>query len=311
VIITTQDLTKRFGATLALESVDCKIGAGTTGLLGPNGAGKTTLLRILLGLLPAQGKATVLDLDPMRKPLAVRARLGYMPESECLIPGLRGVEAVTFMGRISGMPARAALQRAHEVLYFVGLGEARYREVGEFSTGMQQRLKLAQALVHDPDLLFLDEPTNGLDPKGRQEMLAVVKELAVDHKKHVVLSSHLLPDVEAVCTNVILMNRGRIVRAGPLAELTSDSDGSYSVKVRGDEERFAAELATRGGSIRNPEPPLPTAKQVSRESHRVHLPENGGPKLIFEAAAAAGAQLREMKPMRRSLEDVFMEAMED
>ncbi|MEE8105563.1 MAG: ABC transporter ATP-binding protein [Planctomycetota bacterium] len=295
-IISTENLTKHFGATLALESVSCAIEPGTTGLLGPNGAGKTTLLRILLGLLPAKGKATVLDIDPMRQPLAVRARLGYMPESECLIPGLTGVEAVSFMGRISGMPSRAALQRAHEVLYFVGLGEARYREVGEFSTGMQQRLKLAQALVHDPDLLFLDEPTNGLDPKGRQEMLAVVKELAVDHKKSVVLSSHLLPDVEAVCTNVVLMNRGRIVRAGPLAELTSDSDGSYSVQVRGDEEKFAAELASRGGSI---------------NERRVHLPDDAGTRLIFEAAAAAEVQLREVKPMRRSLEDVFMEAMDE
>ncbi len=298
-IIAAKQLHKRFGDTVALSGVTTEIEAGATGLLGPNGAGKTTLLRILLGLLPADGSATVMGIDPMRRPRQVRARLGYMPESECLIPGLLGIKAVAFLGRLAGMARRAALQRAHEVLYYVGLGEARYREVGEFSFGMQQRLKLAQALVHDPDLLFLDEPTNGLDPKGRHEMLTVIRELAVDHGKNVVLSSHLLPDVESVCTNVLLLNRGKVVRQGTIAELTKKTEDVFDVTWRGDEKRFGEELRRVG------------AEPLQNERYLVKVPSAQGTGPIFKAATAAGVQIRGLKPLRRSLEDVFMEAMRE
>jgi ABC-2 type transport system ATP-binding protein len=266
-IIAVKDLHKRFGDTVALSGVTTEIEAGATGLLGPNGAGKTTLLRILLGLLPADGSATVMGIDPMRRPRQVRARLGYMPESECLIPGLLGIKAVAFLGRLAGMARRAALQRAHEVLYYVGLGEARYREVGEFSFGMQQRLKLAQALVHDPDLLFLDEPTNGLDPKGRHEMLTVI--------------------------------RGKVVRQGTIAELTKKTEDVFDVTWRGDEKRFGEELRRVG------------AEPLQNERYLVKVPSAQGTVPIFKAATAAGVQIRGLKPLRRSLEDVFMEAMRE
>jgi ABC-2 type transport system ATP-binding protein len=235
----------------------------------------------------------------MRRPVAVRARVGYMPESECLIPGLYGVDVVAYMGRLAGMGSRAAFKRAHEVMYYVGLGEERYREASEYSLGMQQRLKLAIALVHDPDLLFLDEPTNGLDPAGRDEMLTLTRELAAEHGKNLVLSSHLLRDVEQVCSNVVMLKEGRVARQGPIAELTSSQRGSFEVQIRGDRERFERELRAVGGLA-----------QGDGELH-VLLPEGAGTEAIFRAARASGAQVRGLRPTRRSLEEVFLKEVED
>jgi len=299
VILQTTRLTKRFGPTLALDDVTCAIGEGATGLLGPNGAGKTTLLRILLGLLPAEGEARVLGKDPMREPRAVRARLGYMPESECIIPGLPGVDVVAYMGRLAGMPARDAFKRAHQVMYEVGLGDERYREATEYSLGMQQRLKLATALVHDPDLIFLDEPTNGLDPQGRDEMLGLIRELAETHHKSIILSSHLLPDVEQVCRDVIVLQKGRVAREGTLAELTGAVGGRYLVRVGGDAALFRARIAGEGAG----------AEEHGREV-LVTLPPERDTTVIFRAAVAAGAQVRGLRPVRRSLEDVFLDAVQ-
>jgi ABC-2 type transport system ATP-binding protein len=299
VIVSTQDLSKKFGSTVALQGVVCEIGGGATGLLGPNGAGKTTLLRVLLGLLPASGTARVLGLDPMRQPRQVRALLGYLPESECIIPGMFGVDVVAYMGRLAGMPGRDAFKRAHEVMYFVGLEEERYRETSEYSVGMQQRLKLATALVHDPPVLFLDEPTNGLDPKGRDDMLTLIRDLALDHGKHVLLSSHLLPDVEQVCTNVVMLREGRIARQGPIQELTSSVGGSYAVTVRGDAARFRAELRAAG------------AEESGSDEVLVRLPAGGDTAVVFRAAVAAAVQVRGLRPVRRTLEDVFLDAVGD
>ncbi len=299
-ILGTEHLTKKFGSFTALDNVDLEVGEGATGLLGPNGAGKTTLLRVLLGLLPAQGRAEVLGLDPTREPLQVRARLGYMPESECLIPGLTSVEVVAFLGRLAGLERRQALKRAHEVLYYVGLGEARYRAVDEYSLGMQQRLKLAQALVHDPDVLFLDEPTNGLDPKGRTEMLGLISELAREHHKHIILSSHLLPDVEAVCPHVVVLDRGRVVRQGDVAEMTAGGDRAWHVEIRGDADGFCRALTELGATAHMDGAVL------------VELPGGGDDtSLIFRAAVDTGVQVRGLTPTRRSLEDVFLDAVAD
>jgi ABC-2 type transport system ATP-binding protein len=304
VIVSTHDLSKRFGETVALDGITCEIGAGATGLLGPNGAGKTTLLRILLGLLPAAGETRVLDLDPMRRPRQVRALLGYMPESECIIPGLFGVDVVAYMGRLAGMPRRDAFKRAHEVMYYVGLEEERYRETTEYSLGMQQRLKLATALVHDPSLLLLDEPTNGLDPKGRDEMLTLIRELAHEHGKNLLLSSHLLPDVEHVCRDVIMLREGRIARRGPIDELTTSERGSYVVVVRGDTVRFRAALEAAGAEAAGAE----TAGDGEVE---VRLAAGADASLVFRAAVTAGVQVRGLKPVRRTLEDVFLAAVEE
>jgi ABC-2 type transport system ATP-binding protein len=297
-VLTTRNLRKTFGSTVALDGVDAEIGEGATGLLGPNGAGKTTLLRILLGLLPAEGEARVMGLDPFREPRAVRARIGYMPESECTIPGLFGVDAVAYLGRLAGMPRRDAFKRAHEVMYFVGLGEERYREASEYSTGMQQRLKLAAALVHDPELLMLDEPTNGLDPKGREEMLTLLKELATEHKKQLLLSSHLLPDVEHVCSNVVMLRQGRIVERGPIGELTSGEKGVYELRVRGDRARLLAQLKSLGAEVGEP------------GEGAVVLVRTEDTATIFRAAQAAEVQLRGLRAVRRSLENVFLDALE-
>ncbi len=297
-LVAVEALSKRFGRTVALDQVSFSIGGGAVGLLGPNGSGKTTLLRILLGLLPAKGTASVLGLDPMRRPREVRARIGYVPESECIVPGLTGVDVVAFLGRLAGMSKGAARKRAHEVTYFVGLDEERYREASEYSQGMQQRLKLATALVHDPDVLFLDEPTNGLDPAGRLEMLDLIRELATEHGKHVLLSSHLLQDVERVCTEVVMLRSGRLLRHGTLAGLTSAGDGSYRVRVRGDEERFVAELRAAGGDA------------SGQEDLLVTLPAGASTDLVFRVAHAALVQVRALAPTRRTLEDVFLEEME-
>ncbi len=298
-ILQTNHLSKSFGTTVALDDVTLEIGAGATGLLGPNGAGKTTLLRVLLGLLPAKGTASVLGVDPMRSPREVRARLGYMPESECLVPGLYGVDTVSFMGRLAGMPARAAFKRAHEVMYFVGLGEERYRDASEYSTGMQQRLKLAIALVHDPELLFLDEPTNGLDPRGRDEMLTLIAELARDHQKHILLSSHLLKDVELVCREVVMLRGGSVARRGDIKELTAGQTGAYLVTVANHDAEFRASL-TELGAVASAKSPV-----------HVVLPLGATTELIFEASRRSQARVKGLMAVRRSLEDVFLDAVEE
>ncbi len=285
----------------ALDGVTLKFEAGATGLLGPNGSGKTTLLRILLGLLPADGSASVLGLDPARAPLAVRARIGYMPESECLIPGLAGVDVVAYLGRLSGMQKRPALKRAHEVMYYVGLDEQRYRDASEYSQGMQQRLKLATALVHDPDLIFLDEPTNGLDPDGRADMLEIVDELVREHGKNLILSSHLLQDVERVCTHVVMLDKGRVVRTGEIDQLTSDHTGTYEVRVDAQQDAFVEQLRAAGAEV---------AAGTGPAALLVRLPDGEGTRVLFRVAREVGARVRHVKPTRRSLEDVFMAEME-
>jgi len=299
VIIETHELSKHFGRVRALDGVSLAIEEGATGLLGPNGSGKTTLLRLLLGLISGKGRATVLGIDPARNPLRVRARIGYMPESECIIPGLSGVDVVVYLGRLAGLARRPALKRAHEVMYYVGLEESRYRDATEYSQGMQQRLKLATALVHDPDLIFLDEPTNGLDPDGRTEMLEIVGELAREHGKHIILSSHLLKDVEQVCSHVVMLQNGRVARTGEIESLTSDHTGAYDVGVLGDETRFAEALRLAGAEV------------ADGKAMQVRLPASEGPRFLFRIAREAGVQLCSVAPTRRSLEDVFMAEMEN
>src|SRR5213594_1567446 len=216
-LVEFKDLVVSYGPVQALSGVSGAFPAGPTGLLGPNGAGKTTLLKTLLGFLePDRGMINAFGLDPTKRPLDVRRRIGYMPEVDCHLPGMTAAAFVAFAGELSGMPRDEAISRAHEVLYYVGLGEARYRTVDTYSTGMKQRVKLAQALVHDPDLLLLDEPTNGLDPAGRDEMLALVRDLAHNKNISLIFSSHVMPDVESVCDMVVVMNRGRVVMRGPI-----------------------------------------------------------------------------------------------
>src|SRR5580700_8671149 len=246
-IVALENVTVAYGANTALREVTAAFGAGAIGLLGPNGAGKSTMIKALLGfIVPAAGRMRVLGLDVAASPLEIRARVGYMPESDAPIPGMNAVSFVAYCGELAGLPRVDAMQRAHEVLFYVGLGEARYRNVETYSTGMKQRIKLAQALVHDPDLMFLDEPTNGMDPKGRDEMLDLVRDLAHNKGMSLILSSHLLPDVEYVCDHVVVVDKGAVAAAGPIETLKGPAGRVYEVRVKGDREPFVAALNAAG-----------------------------------------------------------------
>src|SRR2546425_12440117 len=233
-LVEFKDLVVSYGAVPALSGVSGAFPPGPTGLLGPNGAGKTTLLKTLLGFLePDSGMINAFGLDPTKRPLDVRRRIGYMPEVDCHLPGMTAAAFVAFAGELSGLPRDEAISRAHEVLYYVGLGEARYRRVDTYSTGMKQRVKLAQALVHDPDLLLLDEPTNGLDPQGREEMLTLIADVAGRRQMSLILCSHLLRDVERVCETGILVNQGQVAAAGSLSEPTAAQRAAFAVRWKG------------------------------------------------------------------------------
>src|SRR5436190_17612991 len=210
-VVTLEGVTVMYATHAALSEVTAAFPAGAVGLLGPNGAGKSTLIKTLLGfVVPDRGRMQVLGFDVAHAPLDIRARVGYVPESDAHIPGMNAVSFVAYCGELAGLPPADAVQRAHEVLFYVGLGEARYRNVETYSTGMKQRIKLAQALVHDPELLFLDEPTNGLDPRSRDEMLELISEMPERRGCKIVLSTHLLPDVERVCDEAVIMHRGTV-----------------------------------------------------------------------------------------------------
>src|SRR6187401_446012 len=233
-----------YGTNAALRDVTASFPKGAVGLLGPNGAGKSTLLKSLLGFIPpSSGRLEVLGLNVAHQPLEVRARLGYMPENDGHIPGMNAVIFVAYAGELAGLPHADAMQRAHEVLFYVGLGEARYRNLETYSTGMKQRIKLAQALVHDPDLLFLDEPTNGMDPKGREEMLTLIADIARNKGINVILSSHLLPDVEHTCDHVVVLDKGTVATFGPIDELKGPTGRVYEVRVKGELAPFIAALS--------------------------------------------------------------------
>src|SRR3954466_2984708 len=246
-VVQLDAVTVIYGKNQALNNVSAKFIKGAVGLLGPNGAGKSTMLKSLLGFIkPAKGRMTVLDMDVAQAPLAIRARIGYMPENDAHIPGMNAVSFVAYCGQLAGLPAADAMQRAHEVLYYVGLGEARYRNVDTYSTGMKQRTKLAQALLHDPDLLFLDEPTNGMDPKGRDEMLDLVRDLGHNKNVNLILSSHLLPDVEYTCDDVIVMDKGQVVAQGPIAELKGPGGRVFELRIKGNLPGFLEVLRQAG-----------------------------------------------------------------
>jgi ABC-2 type transport system ATP-binding protein len=241
-VIATEGLTKTFGRQRALDQVTLQISSGSIGLLGPNGAGKTTFMKCLLQLLPiSSGSARLLGREVGREGREIRKRVGYAPEQNCHIPGMAGCEYVTYCAQLSGLPFQAARQRAHEMLDFVGLGQERYRKVDTYSTGLKQRLKLAQAIVHDPELVFLDEPTNGLDPKGQGQILELVRGLWRDYGITVVLSSHLLHDVERVCEQIIIIARGRVLVHDTLQNLKARKRGAAEVVLaRGHGELQAA-----------------------------------------------------------------------
>jgi ABC-2 type transport system ATP-binding protein len=301
-VVQCESVTVRYGKNVALRDVTTSFLPGAIGLLGPNGAGKSTLLKSLLGFLkPEGGKMNVLGLDVASSPLEIRARLGYMPESDAHIPGMNAVSFVAYCGQLAGLPAADAMQRAHEVLYYVGLGEARYRNLETYSTGMKQRIKLAQALVHDPDLLFLDEPTNGMDPKGRDEMLELIRDLAHNKGVNLILSSHLLPDVEYTCDHVVVMDKGQITANGPIADLKGPAGRVYELRIKGDTMQFISILRAQGYECHD----------TDEDIMRVFVPGSAdeGARILFTLAAREGAQVRHLRPSVPTLEDVFARAV--
>jgi ABC-2 type transport system ATP-binding protein len=243
-LIVTEALTMRYpGRVTALDGLTLDVGPGIIGLVGANGAGKSTLLKILLGLLRAtSGSVRLLGMDPVRQPERVRARVGYMPEHDCLPPDLIAAELVTHLARISGLPKTAARERASEALRHVGLYEERYRQIGGYSTGMKQRVKLAQALVHDPDVLLLDEPTNGLDPTGREAMLELIARIGGEFGISIVVCSHLLGEVERICDTLVAIDAGRLLRADRISAMTG-ATGVLVVEVDEGTEQLAAALS--------------------------------------------------------------------
>src|SRR5579859_8077903 len=246
-LIDLQDVSRQFGPVTALRNVTIRLTPGRVGLLGPNGAGKSTLLKILLGLLPpSSGEGRVLGHVIGRDGAALRRAIGYMPEADALVPGLRGAEYVALAGELYGMPRREAQRRAHEVLTYLELEDARYRRLEEYSTGMKQRLKLAQALVHDPPVLLLDEPTSGLDPSGREAMLRLLLTLGVEHGKSFILCTHLLGDVERVCETVLILHQGRLLLQGGVDELRMRRQDRYRLQIQGDSQGFLEELRLEG-----------------------------------------------------------------
>ncbi len=254
-LIEVQNLRCEFGGFPAIRDLTLSLPHGRIGLLGPNGAGKSTLLKIFMGLIaPTSGTGRVLDQSlggdrDAANNWQLRRQIGFMPEAEALVPGLTGIEFVSFAGELCGMPRRHAQRRAHEVLSYLQLEEARYRRVEDYSAGMKQRVKLAQALIHDPPLLLLDEPTSGLDPAGRDAMLKLIRELGVEHGKSIILSTHLLADVQAVCERVVIMAGGQLRGQGTVAELCAIRNDRFRIRILGDGARFRTELEGEGVSI--------------------------------------------------------------
>ncbi len=299
-LVQARDVTVRFGSVVALDSFSTSVPPGITGLLGPNGAGKSTLIKTVLGLVePQSGTIRVGGLDPRSQMTQVRDRVGYMPEHDCLMGSLNPVALTSYMGQLSGMTRKDSIQRTHEVLDFVGLGEERYRPIKSYSTGMKQKAKLSQAIVHDPSILFLDEPTNGLDPQGRDEMLDLIRRIGASGKT-LLVSSHILHEIEQVSDQVIIIDLGKLVREGPTASLMRPQEGQYRVKVRGEPVAVEAFKAAMAPGFR--------VLSTHDESGQVSLlvEGKGGTAPVFSAASTSGVQLRYLGPDTLTLDDVFV-----
>ena len=294
------DLQFSYGPVKALDGISLNLAEGAVGLLGPNGAGKSTLLRILLGfLVPQHGQGRVLGYDIRLEQARIRRHIGYMPEDDCLIPGMDAVTFTAHFGELSGMPRHEAMKRAHDVLFYVGLGESRYRLLETYSAGMKQRLKLAQAIVHDPRLLFLDEPTSNLDPQGRKEILELIQDISSKKDIQVLISSHILTDIESVCSDVVILNKGRLAAQGKLSELRELQYRLYEIRIKGEGEGFAAKIRALGCRVEETEDKL----------LKVYVPAEMDIREIFRAAEEEKSQVRHFVRSRTSLEDLFARAV--
>jgi ABC-2 type transport system ATP-binding protein len=298
--IELKDIRFSYGPVLALDGVDLHLEEGAVGLLGPNGAGKSTLLRIMLGFLrPDRGEGRVLGHDIATEQTLIRRRVGYMPENDCFIPGMDAVTFTAYFGELSGMPRQEAMKRAHDVLFYVGLGESRYRQLETYSSGMKQRLKLAQAIVHDPKLLFLDEPTSNLDPQGRKEILELIRDISSKKDIQVLICSHILSDIESLCAYVVILNKGRVAAQGELANLRETSFRLFELKLKGEAARFLDRIRGLGCRVEETEDMI----------LKVYMPPRLERAVLFRAAAEENVQVRQFLKSQTSLEDVFAKAV--
>ncbi|MGB7295857.1 MAG: ABC transporter ATP-binding protein, partial [Candidatus Aminicenantales bacterium] len=262
--------------------------------------GKSTLLRILLGfLVPQHGRGRVLGFDIRLEQLRIRRHVGYMPEDDCLIPGMDGVTFTAHFGELSGMPRQEAMKRAHDVLFYVGLGESRYRPLESYSAGMKQRLKLAQAIVHDPSLLFLDEPTSNLDPQGRKEVLELIRDVSSKKDIQVLVSSHILSDIESVCSDVVILNKGRLAAQGKLSELRAFDFRLYEIRIKGEGEGFTGRLKALGCRV----------EETADKLLKVYMPADMDARQILAAADEQKVQVRHFVRSQTSLEDFFAQTV--
>jgi len=299
-----EGLSKRYGTVQALDGVDVAVEPGCTGLVGSNGAGKSTLIKLLLGLLvPDRGRASVLGHDVAADPLAVRARVGYLPEGACLPGDVTAADFVAFMAQLGGLPPRPARERAAEVCYQVGLDEERYRAVGGFSTGMQQRVKLAVALIHDPSFLLLDEPTDGMDPQGREDMLELIGRIRGELGIDVLVSTHLLGDVERVCDRVVMVHGGHVLAQGSIAEVAGTTEPGFGIQLGDNGPEVLAALAAAGLNVR-PSGGGPGGLMPSPPVDEILV--QGSSDLVRDVAAERGWALRRLVPRAPSLEETFL-----
>lgn len=291
-----ENLVKSYGPTHALGPLNLTIPEGTIGLLGPNGAGKSTLVKLMMGLLkPTTGVVRVLGEEVTAGTKSIRRRIGYVPEGDSFFPDMAGVEAVAYAGRLVGMTKADALQRAHQVLDYVDLGEARYRLVQKYSTGMRQRLKLAQALVHDPDLLILDEPTEGVDPEARLDILELIQELSREYQIQLLLSTHLLHDVERLASHALVLHEGRAVAQGTLQELKTARAKGFFIRVNGPTEALTERL---------------TRADIPWQSMAPNLRvEVADPKQVLKIVEELGLVVRHLAPVEVSLTEAFEQAV--
>lgn len=299
-VIRTKELTKAYGPHVALSNLNITVPRGATGLLGQNGAGKSTFLKTILGLIQAtSGEGTVLGYDIRTQGVEIRQRIGYMPEYDALNPDMDAIYQVRYSGELLGMNPVVALNRAHEALQFVGMGEQRYREIGSFSTGMKQATKLACAIIHDPDLLIADEPSNGLDLKAREFMIATLTTMVNDANRSVLMASHLMEDVEKVCENIILLHKGTLAAQGKIEDLKA-IDREIEIHVWGGATPLEQRLKDEGFGVRR-------EGRVMRIAHT----EEDTTTHILRAAAEVGAQVRRMHEYEASLEDLFLAIMDN
>ncbi len=299
-VITARNLRKMYGPHLALDDVNLDIPSGAVGILGPNGAGKSTLFKCLLGLITTtSGEGTVLGYDIRTEGDKIRSRIGYMPEYDALDPGLSAIDQVRYAGELLGMNPAHATRRAHEVLQYVGLKDQRYRKIETYSTGMKQAAKLACALVHDPDVLICDEPTNGLDQRAREFMLQTLRRTVSEGNRSVLMSSHVMDDVQEVCDRIVMIHKGKIVVQRRIEDLARQIEREIEISVWGGASRMQQELESRGFGVRR----LGRVLRVDRT-------DDSTTKVILKAAVAADVQVRQMQEYEPDLEDIFLLIME-